>query len=896
METPGQVGRYYVEIRAEHRSQTRTDYQDADYTLRLSEYTPYCPNNCTGQFGHGRCDCTILRCICNPGFFGDDCAIAPHHAEVPASEFPITIVTCDMPRGSVVTAGSLVDASHGGVGGDASCDCCGPGATLSTQRVPFNVTSVVLDRHGGGQRPGTVFPDQPGRGTLYNLTCPNAICSDGRTLGVTKDNCELTGFKWINVVDAVTGGPKGQKCVVGTMASAAAVEETKLAENGGTIPVIPGRADKVSCEETGFAYTAVDFVLVGINGSYYEHHNPRLFERTSVTLVRRVELVCAMLLPQGIISRRSNETVLVTNNHSLSIYARTLSRYSYRQEYLSPEQLDLDCVTPGGKAHLDECRLLHGIWSAQQTMYAEEAGRYTHTCGPDELMVGQTVDVLAVNQTCEDDGFGCTPRFPICRYVMFNSSAERCVSLDGVVDVAQCEGANLQGGGLASEAACLAAGACAYSAGEVLNLTVPCHELCEVPHYRANASLASCDVEDLSGVDPATLQPGEKDSFQATCAAVDISMDEYTASTECNSKTMDANYVDAAGNAVSRSFRCVFTAAVDWDNTTAHGGGWASNPRHAHAPRHGMGAHVPTQYVLCNGTNFTSPWALENYDRHWPGNDWDWRSQKYFGGAITNEYFGTFEADGRHVEGEAINLPRDFISGRADYHRPFSYRAPLRLHANDGAYGNEYWAWQGRRRRAQAAASVEGGAAVGHRVARGAHSWRLAHRLQEIAMDDHEASMAHRRRRRRLQQPGQGAPGAAGGPGSGGPVLGPHQQLVGANCSAPACATAGACTTAERCAHTPLPLLLRSCLVFLSRVSRLLGWLEFCAWVACAPPAPCPVVQGGAGRGGCGSLTRSASAPGLAEIYLRWRPARAQAQAADLRGGGHGQPDGAGGV
>jgi len=65
-------------------------------------------------------------------------------------------------------------------------------------------------------------------------------------------------------------------------------------------------------------------------------------------------------------------------------------------------------------------------------------------------------------------------------------------------------------------------------------------------------------------------------------------------------------------------------------------------------------------------------------------------------------------------------------------------------------------------------------------------------------MDDHEASMAHRRRRRRLQQPGQGAPGAAGGPGSGGPVLGPHQQLVGANCSAPACATAGACTTAER--------------------------------------------------------------------------------------------------
>lgn len=117
--------------------------------------------------------------------------------------------------------------------------------------------------------------------------------------------------------------------------------------------------------------------------------------------VRRVDLICQPLLANGILGTRSNETVIVSNNHSLSIYSRTLTRYSMRQEYLSPEQLDLDCVTPGGKGHLDECRLLHGIWSPQQTLYMEDVEHFGWTCGPNEVYVGQTVDLLQLNLTCD---------------------------------------------------------------------------------------------------------------------------------------------------------------------------------------------------------------------------------------------------------------------------------------------------------------------------------------------------------------------------------------------------------------------------------------------------------------------------------------------------------------
>jgi hypothetical protein len=273
-------GRYYVEMRAS---------KPVDYTLRLSEYTPYCPNNCNGESGHGDCDCTILRCICQPGYYGDDCSDHP--------------------------AVAVVDS------------------------YPFMEKSVTLAHQGGGE---------PGRGTLFNQTCPEG------------------------------------------------------------------------------------YVVVGLTGSYYDHYNPKSFMGQ---LVRRVNLICQILLPNGILGTRSNETEIVTNNHSLSIYSRTLSRYSERQEYLTPEQLDLDCITPGGKGHLDECRLLHGIWSAQQTIYTEDEKQYAWTCGPNEIFVGQTVDVLAINQTCEEDGFGCTPKLRMCDYAVGNGTDAR-------------------------------------------NLTVPCHELC----------------------------------------------------------------------------------------------------------------------------------------------------------------------------------------------------------------------------------------------------------------------------------------------------------------------------------------------------------------------------------------------------------------------------------
>ena len=106
-------GRYYVEMRAS---------KAVDYTLRLSEYTPYCPNNCTGGLGHGDCDCTILRCICKPGYYGDDC-----------SDHPAVIV---------------VDS------------------------YPFMEKSTTLAHQGGGE---------PGRGTVFNQTCPEGYVVVGLT-------------------------------------------------------------------------------------------------------------------------------------------------------------------------------------------------------------------------------------------------------------------------------------------------------------------------------------------------------------------------------------------------------------------------------------------------------------------------------------------------------------------------------------------------------------------------------------------------------------------------------------------------------------------------------------------------------------------------------------------
>jgi hypothetical protein len=211
-------------------------------------------------------------------------------------------------------------------------------------------------------------------------------------------------------------------------------------------------------------------VVVGVSGSYYDYYNP---QKWTGQFVRRVDLICQPLLtldedeylteeqrePRsntdmrmkglnfhegahplgGILGTTSNDTVLVSNNHSLSIYSRTLTRYSIRQEYLSPEQLDLDCVTPGGKGHLDECRLLHGVWSPQQTIYTEDDESYGFSCGPNEIFVGQTVDLIQLELTCEDDGFGCVPTFRMCNYT-FNVTNGADIDVSETI-VVPCHGA-----------------------------------------------------------------------------------------------------------------------------------------------------------------------------------------------------------------------------------------------------------------------------------------------------------------------------------------------------------------------------------------------------------------------------------------------------------------------
>ena len=145
----------------------------------------------------------------------------------------------------------------------------------------------------------------------------------------------------------------------------------------------------------------------------------------------------------------------------------------------------------------------------------------------------------------------------------------------------------------------------------------------------------------------------------------------------------------------------------------------------------------------------------------------------------------------QHVNGEPINLPRDFLESRAEYQMPFGYESPNRLHANDGAYANEYWSWQGapapqtgrrhleaQERRERAFDSfVTASPAMGARVAR---------RLQEQA---HRSLLL-------------GAGGELGGDlGGAGEQLPEGQIMVGANCSAPACADQSlgeaSCTTAE---------------------------------------------------------------------------------------------------
>ena len=50
-----------------------------------------------------------------------------------------------------------------------------------------------------------------------------------------------------------------------------------------------------------------------------------------------------------------------------------------------------------------------------------------------------------------------------------------------------------------------------------------------------------------------------------------------------------------------------------------------------------------------------------------------------------------------HRHGERVDVARDFLEAGSDFHGAYHYATPDRLHANDGAFSNEYWAWQGRR-------------------------------------------------------------------------------------------------------------------------------------------------------------------------------------------------------
>jgi hypothetical protein len=480
-------GRYYVEIRSRAAS---------SYTLRLSEYTPNCPNNCTGspymKWGQllpaqGRCDCTILRCICEPGFFGDDCSKSPEIVEL--------------------------------------------------ESYPFMHKSVSLDRHGGGRE---------GQGTLFNMTCPRG------------------------------------------------------------------------------------HVVVGLTGSYYDYHSPRA---SMDKLVRRVNLVCQPLLTHGLLGSRSNETVIVTNNHSLSIYSRTLNRYSLRQEYLSPEQLDLDCVTPGGKGHLDECRLLHGIWSSQQTIYTEDEKQYAHTCGANEVLVGQTVDTVALQQTCAEDGFGCTAQVRICNYTINDGTT-----------------------------------------GQLHNLTIPCHRLCHVVRHMC-VSEANTPVP-LASMDEATCTT----NFNVWTNAVSSSCtnlatgDVVNAAEESSCVALGGSWVPSTNSSCVAYLPLAAPKtidAIDEFHCTNNTNKWIPVP----------------QYVLCNTTsNATSPWALDEKGQYWPGNDWDWRSQKYFGD-YENDYYATFRRDDSLLDTLSMySLARNLLFAGSDFHGEWHYKESKATPAADPCF------------------------------------------------------------------------------------------------------------------------------------------------------------------------------------------------------------------
>jgi hypothetical protein len=174
------------------------------------------------------------------------------------------------------------------------------------------------------------------------------------------------------------------------------------------------------------------------------------------------------------------------------------------------------------------------------------------------VFVGQTVDVLAINQTCEEDGFGCKPKVRMCQYTL---NEESLYSSGGHPEIEQH------------------------------NITIPCYELCE--------------------------------------------------------------YTEVVDDPVCRDL----AYCIEHNRTTTSSF---------------------TFHILCNDTRVQpakSPWAQEESDAYWPGNAWDWRSQKSFG-EYPNDYYDTFHGDLVHGGEELLSLARDPMLIGSDFNVPFVYEAP----------------------------------------------------------------------------------------------------------------------------------------------------------------------------------------------------------------------------
>jgi hypothetical protein len=273
---------------------------------------------------------------------------------------------------------------------------------------------------------------------------------------------------------------------------------------------------------------------------------------------------------------------------------------------------------------------LHGIWSGQQTIYTEDEEKFAWTCGPNEVLVGQTVDTVQVQQTCTEDGFGCSPHLRMCDYTIINTTDGRNVSLN-----------------------------------------VPCHLLCLAVQYVCTDSNRTEQRSPTTGEfrwslsaesDCTTNYNTWTDATTSYCLSnpgtiteqvmLIEDIDYETGEPVGEPRPVTQEECEEAENTWYPvvSATCVTTApwldgGAGRDITTAVGntkGGCMTS-----------GVNVWTsdeQYVLCAGgfanddssenANLTTPWAQSESSQYWPGNDWDWRSQKFLGD-YTNAYYAT---------------------------------------------------------------------------------------------------------------------------------------------------------------------------------------------------------------------------------------------------------------